>query len=117
MRGAALCETSFVRLRVRPGLRTTVGGLAVGLLAIASPQVMSSGHGALHISGIFDFSLRTVALFFELKIAASIVSLVSGFRGGLSFSSLLTGALGGNLLAIALTTMWPNDHFDLTPTR
>jgi H+/Cl- antiporter ClcA len=63
--------------------------------------------------GIFDFSLRTVALFFVLKIAASIVSLGSGFRGGLFFSSLLTGALGGNLLAIALTMMWPNDHFDL----
>ena len=112
MRGVALCEMLFVRLWVRPALRTTVGGLAVGLLAIASPQVMSSGHGALHISGMFDFSLRTVALFFVLKIAASIVSLGSGFRGGLFFSSLLTGALGGNLLAIALTMMWPNDHFD-----
>jgi CIC family chloride channel protein len=111
MRGVAVCEMLF-RLWARPALRTTVGGLAVGLLAIASPQVMSSGHGALHISGIFDFSLRTVALFFVLKIAASIVSLGSGFRGGLFFSSLLTGALGGHLLAIALTMMWPNHHFD-----
>ena len=112
MRGVALCETVFERLRVRPALRTTIGGLVVGLLAMETPQVMSSGHGALHLSGMFTLSLWTVASIFVLKIAASIASLGSGFRGGLFFSSLLTGALGGNLLGIALTTVWPSGHFD-----
>jgi CIC family chloride channel protein len=79
---------------------------------MVAPQVMSSGHGALHFSGILHLSLWTVALLFLLKIAASIVSLGSGFRGGLFFSSLLIGALGGHLLAVALTTIWPNGHFD-----
>ncbi len=112
MRGVALCETLFVRLRVRPALRTTFGGLAVGLLAMVAPQVMSSGHGALRLSGVFTLSLWTVASIFVLKIAASIVSLGSGFRGGLFFSSLLIGALGGDLLAIALSIAWPSGHFD-----
>ena len=57
MRGVALCETLFVRLRLRPALRTTIGGLVVGLLAMVTPQVMSSGHGALRLSGVFDLSL------------------------------------------------------------
>ncbi len=112
MRGVALCETLFERLRVRPALRTTIGGLVVGLLAMVTPQVMSSGHGALRLSGMFTLSLWTVASIFVLKIVASIVSLGSGFRGGLFFSSLLVGALGGNLLGIALTTVWPNGQFD-----
>ena len=112
MRGVALCETLFVRLRVRPALRTTIGGLVVGLLAMVTPQVMSSGHGALRLSGMFTLSLWTVASILVLKIAASIVSLGSGFRGGLFFSSLLMGALGGDLLAIALTMAWPSGHFD-----
>ena len=112
MRGVALCETLFVRLRVRPALRTTIGGLVVGLLAMVTPQVMSSGHGALRLSGVFTLSLWTVAAILVLKIAASIVSLGSGFRGGLFFSSLLMGALGGDLLAIALTMAWPSGHFD-----
>jgi chloride channel protein, CIC family len=112
MRGVALCETLFVRLRVRPALRTAIGGLVVGLLAIVTPQVLSSGHGALRLSGVFTLSLWTVAAILVLKIAASIVSLGSGFRGGLFFSSLLMGALGGDLLAIALTTAWPSGHFD-----
>jgi chloride channel protein, CIC family len=112
MRGVALCESLFVHLKVRLLLRTAIGGLVVGLLAIVAPQVMSSGHGALHLSGILQLSLWTVALLFVLKIAASIVSIGSGFRGGLFFSSLLIGALGGHLLAVALTTILPNGHFD-----
>jgi len=112
MRGVALCEALFVRLKLPLVLHTTIGGLLVGLLAMMAPQVMSSGHGALHFSGILQLSLWTVALLFVLKIAASVVSLGSGFRGGLFFSSLLIGALGGHLLAVALATIWPSGHFD-----
>jgi len=112
MRGVALSEALFVRLRLRPTLRTMVGGLIVGLLAMVSPQVMSSGHGALHLSGMLKLSLSAVALVFLFKITASIVSLGSGFRGGMFFSSLLIGALGGHLLAVALTMVWPSATFD-----
>jgi chloride channel protein, CIC family len=112
MRGVALCEALFARLKLPLILRTTIGGLLVGLLAMVAPQVMSSGHGALRFSGMLQLSLWTVALLFVLKIAASIISLGSGFRGGLFFSSLLMGALGGHLLAVALTTIWPSWHFD-----
>jgi len=112
MRGVALCETLFVRMRLRPALRTMAGGLLVGLMALVSPQVMSSGHGALRIVGTLDLSLRTLIIVFLLKIAASIASLGSGFRGGLFFSSLLIGALGGHLLAEALTMLWPTVYFD-----
>jgi chloride channel protein, CIC family len=112
MRGVALCETLFVRMQLRPALRTMTGGLLVGLMALVSPQVMSSGHGALRIVGTLDLSLRTLTIVFLLKIAASIASLGSGFRGGLFFSSLLIGALGGHLLAAALTTLFPTVYFD-----
>ena len=57
MRGVALCESMFSRLRLRPTLRTTIGGAAVGILAMVSPQVMSSGHGALRIIGVLDLSI------------------------------------------------------------
>jgi chloride channel protein, CIC family len=112
MRGVALSEAMFARLRLRPALRTMLGGLVVGLLAIVSPQVMSSGHGALRVAGMLDLSFRAVALLFVLKIVASIASLGSGFRGGMFFSSLLIGALGGHLLAISLTMFWPTVYFD-----
>ncbi len=112
MRGVALCEALFVRLRLRPALRTIAGGLVVGLMALVSPQIMSTGHGALRIIGTLDLSLRTVTIVFVLKIAASIASLGSGFRGGLFFSSLLMGALGGHLVAETVTMIWPTVDFD-----
>ena len=87
-----------------------LGGALVGLLAIVTPQVMSSGHGALHLTGIFKLPLTMIALIFVLKSLASIVSLGSGFRGGLFFASLLLGALGGQLFGSGLLMVWPGSH-------
>jgi CIC family chloride channel protein len=112
MRGVALSENMFGKLKLRPTLRTTLGGLVVGLMAIVTPQVMSSGHGALRVAGMLDLSFRTVVILFVLKILASIASLGSGFRGGMFFSSLLIGALGGHLLAIGISLMWPSIYVD-----
>jgi chloride channel protein, CIC family len=112
MRGVALCESLFVRLALRPTWRTMVGGFCVGILAMASPQVMSSGHGALRIAGMLDLSFGFIAMLFVLKMLAAIASLGSGFRGGMFFSSLLIGALGGHLLAVALTMTFPTFYFD-----
>ena len=89
-----------------------MGGAVVGLFAIISPQVMSSGHGALHLTGIFKLPLATIALILVLKSLASMVSLGSGFRGGLFFASLLLGALGGQLFAVGLNAVWPGLHAD-----
>lgn len=107
MRGVAACEQAFAKLRVKPALRPMVGGALVGLLALISPQVLSSGHGALHLIGIFKLPLETIALIFVLKAIASMVSLGSGFRGGLFFASLLLGSFGGQLFAVGLNAVWP----------
>jgi CIC family chloride channel protein len=112
MRGVAACERLFARLRVAPEWRPMIGGSIVGLLAMISPQVMSSGHGALHLTGIFKLPIAMIALIFVLKIIASIVSLGSGFRGGLFFASLLLGALGGQLFATAFSAIVPSVHID-----
>jgi CIC family chloride channel protein len=89
-----------------------LGGLVVGLMAMVTPQVMSSGHGALRVAGMLDLSFRTVVVLFVLKMLASIASLGSGFRGGMFFSSLLIGALGGHLLAIGISLLWPAMYVD-----
>jgi chloride channel protein, CIC family len=104
MRGVAACELLLTRLKIGPAVRPMIGGALVGLMAILSPQVMSSGHGALHLTGIFKLPLAAIALIFVLKSLASVISLGSGFRGGLFFASLLLGALGGQLLAFGLNT-------------
>jgi chloride channel protein, CIC family len=107
MRGVALGETLLAKTRLWPPLRPALGGLAVGLLALATPQVMSSGHGALHFAGFVSIPLTVIATMFALKVLASIISLGSGFRGGLFFATLFLGALGGHLFAGGIDAVWP----------
>ena len=112
MRGVALCETLLSKTGLWPPLRPALGGLAVGLLALLTPQVMSSGHGALHFAGIVSMPLTFIAAVFVLKAIASVISLGSGFRGGLFFATLLLGVLGGHLFAAGLDTIWPGLNLD-----
>lgn len=44
---------------------------------------------------------------FVLKAIASIISLGTGFRGGLFFATLFLGALGGHLFAGTMDAIWP----------
>jgi len=102
----------LAKSRLWPPLRPALGGLGVGLLALQTPQVMSSGHGALHFSGIVSMPLQIIAGIFVLKALASIMSLGSGFRGGLFFATLLMGALGGRLFADGVGLVWPGLGLD-----
>ena len=99
MRGVTLTEEAFRRSRTPAWLRPAIGGAVVGALALASPQVLSSGHGALRVGLDAPYALSHVALLIVLKATASAVSLGSGFRGGLFFASLFLGALIGKLFA------------------
>jgi CIC family chloride channel protein len=112
MRGVALCEQLLGRVKLWPPLRPALGGLAVGAMATVTPQVLSSGHGALHLSGMMDQPLRALALVFLLKALASVVSLGTGFRGGLFFASLLLGALCGRLFAAGANLALPTLMLD-----
>jgi chloride channel protein, CIC family len=112
MRGVYLFEALLNRSKLPAVLRPGVGGVIVGLFAIVTPQVMSSGHGALRLTGMLDLPLQGIAIILALKALASIVSLGSGFRGGLFFASLLMGALGGQLFATAVNAIDPAIYID-----
>jgi chloride channel protein, CIC family len=112
MRGVTLSEALLAKGRVWRPFGLALGGLIVGSLALVTPQVLSSGHGALHLAGMSTWPISTIGTVFVLKALASIVSLGSGFRGGLFFSSLLVGALGGHLFAAAIGVIWPGLKLD-----
>jgi CIC family chloride channel protein len=102
MRGVTLTEDVFRRSGVPVWLRPAIGGLAVGMLALISPQVLSAGHGALQVDIDAPFTLGALLVLILLKSVASAISLGSGFRGGLFFASLFLGALVGKAFAAAL---------------
>ncbi|MGZ5872320.1 MAG: chloride channel protein [Bradyrhizobium sp.] len=112
MRGVALSEMLLSKTGLWPPLRPALGGLAVGLLALLTPEVMSSGHGALHFAGIVSMPLAFIAMVFVLKTIASVISLGTGFRGGLFFATLFLGAIGGRLFVVGLDAIWPGLNLD-----
>ena len=107
MRGVTLTEEVFRRSRVPVWLRPAIGGLAVGMLALVTPQVLSAGHGALQVDLDAPFTLGALLMLILLKSAASAISLGAGFRGGLFFASLFLGALVGKAFAAALAMLLP----------
>ena len=102
MRGVTVTEELFRKSRVPVWVRPGIGGLAIGLLALVTPAVLSSGHGALGLSFEVHDPLRWVVLLVVLKATAAAISIGSGFRGGLFFASLFLGALLGKAFAGAL---------------
>jgi CIC family chloride channel protein len=99
MRAVTFVEGQMRRLPGPDRLRPLFGGLLLVPLAWLSPQVLSAGHGALHLDLTMRTSLTFLALILLLKISASVLSLGAGFRGGLFFASLFLGSLVGQLFA------------------
>jgi chloride channel protein, CIC family len=103
MRAVTKVERLCARLPIPRALTPAAGGLIVGLLALITPEVLSSGHGAL-----FELFARppapsdVVLITLLLKAAASVISLGTGFRGGLFFASLFLGALIGQVFFFAV---------------
>jgi chloride channel protein, CIC family len=114
MRAVAVVERAFALTRLPPAARPAIGGLMVGALALVTPQVLAAGHGALRLDWPLDMPLRTLGLLIGLKLLAAMVSLGSGFRGGLFFASLFVGSLVGKFYGVALERLLPDFGLDVT---
>jgi CIC family chloride channel protein len=84
-----------------------IGAVLVAGLAILTPQVMGSGHGALQQNLTQSTPLLLLFGLILAKSVASMISLGSGFRGGLFFASLLLGSLVGRLYAELVSSLTP----------
>lgn len=114
MQLTAWVERGFDHSRLPKWLRPAVGGLIVGGLALATPQVLAAGHGAMRLDVPLDLPMKALAFLIVLKLLAAMVSLGSGFRGGLFFASLFVGALIGKFSAAVYGRWLPG--FGLDPT-
>jgi len=97
MRLVAGTEQFIGKLRIPPWLRPVLGGALLVPLAAWTPQILSSGHGAMSADLSIGYPLDFVAWLFVAKCLAAIISLGFGFRGGLFFASLFLGSLLGDL--------------------
>jgi CIC family chloride channel protein len=95
MRGVTTTERIFYNSGLRTALRPVAGGTLVAVIAIFVPHVLGSGHQAMARLLQGEWPLSLLAAVLAAKIAASALSLGSGFRGGLFSTSLFLGVLTG----------------------
>lgn len=99
MRLVTSAEMGVQSIKLIGRWRPVIGGVLLMPIAWLSPQALSAGHGALHLDLALRPTLAFLAVVIALKIAASVISLSFGFRGGLFFASLFLGSLVGQLFA------------------
>jgi chloride channel protein, CIC family len=102
MRSSVWFERVFAHPRLPVWIRPVIGGLCVGGLAIVTPQVLAAGHGAMVLDLHREMAIGVIATVLALKVIACLISLSSGFRGGLFFASLFVGSLLGKFFAAVL---------------
>ncbi|BBX64499.1 hypothetical protein MSAS_36730 [Mycobacterium saskatchewanense] len=87
------------RLPGGPVLKPAIGGLLVGLLGLAIPQILSSGYGWAQLSAdrgsLMHIPLWVVVVLPFAKIVATSLSIGSGGSGGLFGPGIVIGAFVG----------------------
>ncbi len=92
---------AFHKLPGPPHIKPALGGLLVGLMALALPQILGGGYGWIQeaMDGKLAWQLLLVLVF--AKIAAFALTVSSGGSGGVFAPGLYVGAMLGGALAQA----------------
>ena len=110
MVGVTRVEQAMRRIALMNCARPALGGLLLGIGALAFPEILGSGHGGiLHTiaRGSSGFELPMLIGLILAKAAASAVSIGSGFRGGMFSSSLFLGTLFGAACSMVVSRVLP----------
>ncbi|MGD8362786.1 MAG: chloride channel protein [Gemmatimonadota bacterium] len=101
-------EDMFDRFPLLPWLTTAVGGLMVGALALAYPQVMGVGYPVTEAAVWGRLSVGLLLVLVPAKLLATSLTLGSGGSGGIFAPSLFLGSLTGGLTGAAANFWAPN---------
>ena len=100
-------QDTMARLPIPPWSRPALGGLAVGMIAVFFPQVLGVGYEATDLALQVELSLALLIVLAIAKIAATAISLGSGFAGGVFSPSLFIGAMVGGAFGVIAGTVFP----------
>jgi CIC family chloride channel protein len=94
-------EDVFDRFPLLPWVTTAVGGLMVGALGLAYPQIMGVGYPVTEAAVWGRLSVGLLLVLVPAKLLATSVTLGSGGSGGIFAPSLFLGSLTGGLTGAA----------------
>ncbi len=107
-RSLGWAEDLFARIPVPEFARAAVGGLCVGAIALAAPNVLGVGYGAIGEALASEVALSSLAVLVVAKLVATAITIGSGGSGGVFAPSLVLGAAFGGLVGGLLDTSFPD---------
>ena len=89
-------------------LKPVVGGLLLGIIALAFPQIMGVGYESINIALKGDMLWYIAFILIFIKIIATSITLGSGGSGGIFAPSLFMGAMLGYFFGSFVHSYFPN---------
>jgi CIC family chloride channel protein len=95
------------KIRIHPWLKPAFGGLILGVIGLAFPQIFGNGYDPMGVAlmGNMAFGLMFGLIF--LKIIATSLTLGSGGSGGVFAPTLYIGAMVGGAFGSIVHTLFP----------
>ena len=98
----------FRKIPLPPHVKPALGGLAVGVIAFFSPQVLSMGYGWVQLAMDGQLGLEWIVVIALMKIVATSLTIGSGGSGGVFAPSMVIGGLTGAAVGTLLQQYLPS---------
>ncbi|MCF7797455.1 MAG: chloride channel protein [Lentisphaeria bacterium] len=98
----------FHNLKIPVKLKPALGGLLLGLMALALPQILGGGYGWMQLAIDGKLAIGMLAILSVAKIIALSFTISSGGSGGVFAPTLFSGTMLGALVATVANTLFPN---------
>ncbi len=101
-------EDKFEKIPVHPLVKPVLGGLLIGAIGLALPQIFGVGYDSIDACLQNRVGLWLALLLIFMKIIGTSLTLGSGGSGGIFAPSLFLGAMTGNFLGSVFHNLFPN---------
>jgi CIC family chloride channel protein len=88
-------------------LRTPLGGLCVGAMAVFWPYILGNGYETINLVLAGRVALGLMAILFVMKMLATTITLASGGSGGVFTSTMFVGAVLGGVFGVLIHQLAP----------
>jgi len=106
--GLTFSEDLFGRMKIQFWQKGLLGGLLVGIIGLALPQVLGVGYPVMHAALLGNIGLGLLAVLFVAKLVATLLTIGAGGSGGVFAPSLFIGGMAGGAFGSILYAISPS---------